>query len=214
MLENEPWLIRNMPLILRKWSLMVNVSKEDWKSVRRNVHILDSIRAEYEWKPIRCSTCKLFGHSLDQCPKKVVLDVNVKTQRQDVRGLHVGPKSHLIYKPIQPMTVKKSDTMKAKPKYTNSTKVCNNLLDLGADPIDTVSLKSDMVDVTLGNKKYVNFGNKKDVNLDNEDSNINSRARFNAMGEKADMKAFIEGKAVGILFHGAVILTKMDCHAK
>ncbi|PWA75187.1 zinc knuckle CX2CX4HX4C [Artemisia annua] len=33
MLENGPWMICNMPLIVRKWSPLVNVSKEDLKSV-------------------------------------------------------------------------------------------------------------------------------------------------------------------------------------
>nr|GEX20262.1 hypothetical protein [Tanacetum cinerariifolium] len=29
----------------------------------------ETIRVEYEWKPPRCSTCLIFGHSLDDCPK-------------------------------------------------------------------------------------------------------------------------------------------------
>ncbi|GJX47193.1 zinc knuckle CX2CX4HX4C containing protein [Tanacetum coccineum] len=28
-----------------------------------------TIRIEYEWKPPRCSSCKVFGHFLDDCPK-------------------------------------------------------------------------------------------------------------------------------------------------
>ncbi|GJX54062.1 putative ribonuclease H-like domain-containing protein [Tanacetum coccineum] len=35
----------------------------------------ETIRVEYEWKPSRCSTCLIFGHSLDDCskaPKRVV----------------------------------------------------------------------------------------------------------------------------------------------
>lgn len=31
----------------------------------------ETINVEYEWKPLRCDTCKLFGHSCDQCPKCV-----------------------------------------------------------------------------------------------------------------------------------------------
>ncbi|GJZ26565.1 hypothetical protein Tco_0570818 [Tanacetum coccineum] len=41
-------------------------------------------------------TCKVFDHSLDQYSKKIVSDVNVKTQRQVVRGLPVGPKSRVM----------------------------------------------------------------------------------------------------------------------
>ncbi|GJZ24079.1 zinc knuckle CX2CX4HX4C containing protein [Tanacetum coccineum] len=31
-----------------------------------------TIRVEYEWRPPRCDTCKIFGHVHDYCPKKVV----------------------------------------------------------------------------------------------------------------------------------------------
>ncbi|GJZ68091.1 hypothetical protein Tco_0631331 [Tanacetum coccineum] len=34
--------------------------------------IKETIHLEYEWKPLRCDTCKIFGHTLDCCPKKVV----------------------------------------------------------------------------------------------------------------------------------------------
>ncbi|GJQ93718.1 hypothetical protein Tco_0004857 [Tanacetum coccineum] len=32
-------------------------------------YIEETIRVEYEWKPPRCSTCLIFGHSLVDCPK-------------------------------------------------------------------------------------------------------------------------------------------------
>ncbi|GJS58194.1 zinc knuckle CX2CX4HX4C containing protein [Tanacetum coccineum] len=32
----------------------------------------ETIRVEYEWRPPRCDTCKIFGHVHDYCPKKVV----------------------------------------------------------------------------------------------------------------------------------------------
>nr|GEX30331.1 hypothetical protein [Tanacetum cinerariifolium] len=53
-----------------------------------------TIRIEYEWKPPRCSTCKVFGHNLDDCPKRIVSYVlkNLKNPRQIVRGVQVGPK--------------------------------------------------------------------------------------------------------------------------
>nr|GEV98780.1 retrovirus-related Pol polyprotein from transposon TNT 1-94 [Tanacetum cinerariifolium] len=42
-----------------------------------------TIRVEYEWKPLRCSCCKVFGHVRDECPKKIVSDVvkNLKNHR-------------------------------------------------------------------------------------------------------------------------------------
>nr|GEY29682.1 hypothetical protein [Tanacetum cinerariifolium] len=41
MLENRPWLILNVPLIIRMWSPLVNVSKEDLKSVPSWVKLHD-----------------------------------------------------------------------------------------------------------------------------------------------------------------------------
>lgn len=41
MFENGPWMIRNVPLILRKWSPVANVSKEDLKSVLVWVEVHD-----------------------------------------------------------------------------------------------------------------------------------------------------------------------------
>lgn len=32
----------------------------------------DTIRIEYEWRPPRCTLCKIFGHIHDHCPNKVV----------------------------------------------------------------------------------------------------------------------------------------------
>ncbi|GJY42028.1 retrotransposon protein, putative, ty1-copia subclass [Tanacetum coccineum] len=32
-------------------------------------YMKETIRVEYEWKSPRCSTCLIFGHSLDHCPK-------------------------------------------------------------------------------------------------------------------------------------------------
>ncbi|GJU23250.1 zinc knuckle CX2CX4HX4C containing protein [Tanacetum coccineum] len=32
----------------------------------------ETIRVEYEWKPPRCQTCNIFGHTVESCPKKVV----------------------------------------------------------------------------------------------------------------------------------------------
>ncbi|GJR04219.1 zinc knuckle CX2CX4HX4C containing protein [Tanacetum coccineum] len=41
-------------------------------SLEGNDFIKETIRVEYEWKPPRCETCKIFGHTNDCCPKKVV----------------------------------------------------------------------------------------------------------------------------------------------
>jgi hypothetical protein len=143
-LDNGPWLIRNVPIILKPWNLNTNLLKEDlthipvwvkfhdvplamfsddglsllatligtpkrldaftsqmckesWgrssfarcmievksdevlrDSITIEIPLLDGtgstiekIRVEYEWKPPRCDKCKVFGHTLNDCPKFV-----------------------------------------------------------------------------------------------------------------------------------------------
>nr|GEU87294.1 hypothetical protein [Tanacetum cinerariifolium] len=41
-------------------------------SLEGNDFIKETIQAEYEWKPPRCETCKIFGHTNDCCPKMIV----------------------------------------------------------------------------------------------------------------------------------------------
>ncbi|GKA39863.1 retrotransposon protein, putative, ty1-copia subclass [Tanacetum coccineum] len=57
-------------------------------------YTISTIHVEYERTPPRCSSCKVFGLVLDECPKKIVSDVlkNSKSPRQDVEGVYVGLK--------------------------------------------------------------------------------------------------------------------------
>ncbi|GKB69277.1 reverse transcriptase domain-containing protein [Tanacetum coccineum] len=62
---------------------------------------------EYEWKPPKCLSCKVFGHVLNEFPKKIISDVakNLKNPRQATRGVPVGPKvsfksTNQIYRPV------------------------------------------------------------------------------------------------------------------
>ncbi|GKB62829.1 hypothetical protein Tco_0919015 [Tanacetum coccineum] len=72
---------------------------------------MSTIRVEYEWASPR-------GHVLDECSKKIDLDVllNLKKPTQAIRGIPVGskPKSTFIYRPVQ--SIKKTDKAPAKPK--------------------------------------------------------------------------------------------------
>ncbi|GJX19582.1 RNA-directed DNA polymerase, eukaryota, reverse transcriptase zinc-binding domain protein [Tanacetum coccineum] len=38
-------------------------------------HTKETIRVEYEWKPPRCPTCNIFGHTGETCPNKVVTNL-------------------------------------------------------------------------------------------------------------------------------------------
>nr|GEX47365.1 hypothetical protein [Tanacetum cinerariifolium] len=57
-----------------------------------------TIHVEYDWKPSRCSSCKVFGHVLDECHKNIVSDVkkNLKTPRHAARRVQVGTKVDFI----------------------------------------------------------------------------------------------------------------------
>nr|GEU84852.1 hypothetical protein [Tanacetum cinerariifolium] len=58
-----------------------------------------TIRVGYEWKPPRCSSCKVFGHVLGECPIKIVSDVvkNLNNPRQANRGVSVSPNVSFKY---------------------------------------------------------------------------------------------------------------------
>ncbi|GKC38154.1 zinc knuckle CX2CX4HX4C containing protein [Tanacetum coccineum] len=68
-------------------------------------YTMSTIYVKYEWTPPRCSSCKVFGHAADECPKKIVLDVleNLKNPRQAIRGVPVGSKfgSKVHFNPIK-----------------------------------------------------------------------------------------------------------------
>ncbi|GJW99854.1 hypothetical protein Tco_0183768 [Tanacetum coccineum] len=68
---------------------------------------MKTIRVDYKWRPLRCLSCKVFGHVLGECPKQPVSVVlkNLKAPRQIVRGVLVGPKvgfkqTKYVYRPV------------------------------------------------------------------------------------------------------------------
>ncbi|GJY15053.1 retrovirus-related pol polyprotein from transposon 17.6 [Tanacetum coccineum] len=79
-LENGPWSTYARALIeisaedALKESLVIAIPSSDNEG-----HSLATIEIEYEWTPPRCSTCKIFDHVNDKCPKlpKVVPNVDV-----------------------------------------------------------------------------------------------------------------------------------------
>nr|GEY15895.1 hypothetical protein [Tanacetum cinerariifolium] len=60
--------------------------------ISREGHYTCNVRVEYEWKPPRCSSCKVFGHIHEKCTKKTGAGEKktVKKPSQTSRG--VGPK--------------------------------------------------------------------------------------------------------------------------
>nr|GEW04534.1 hypothetical protein [Tanacetum cinerariifolium] len=62
--------------------------------ITREGHYTCNVRVEYEWKPLRCSSCKVFGHIHEECPKNTGAGEKktVKKPSQTSRGIPVGPK--------------------------------------------------------------------------------------------------------------------------
>ncbi|GKF80262.1 hypothetical protein Tco_0238864, partial [Tanacetum coccineum] len=87
---------------------------------------------EYEWKPLRCACCKVFGHIHEECPKNHGLGVvnNLKKPSQAPRavpvGLKVGFKSAKKYRPISKKPT--TSTSGNKKKGVEPTKELENLI--------------------------------------------------------------------------------------
>ncbi|GKD50532.1 zinc knuckle CX2CX4HX4C containing protein, partial [Tanacetum coccineum] len=80
-------------------------------SLSDDVFTKETIRVEYEWRPPRCDTCKIFGHVHDYCPKKVVSPPIVATSNV------VTPNAEKTNDGFQ--TVGKKKKRKGKSKSTN-----------------------------------------------------------------------------------------------
>ncbi|GKD47628.1 cytokinin dehydrogenase 3-like protein [Tanacetum coccineum] len=62
--------------------------------ITREGHYTCNVHVEYEWKPPRCSFCKVFGHFHEDCLKNTGAGEKktVKKPSQTSRGVQVGPK--------------------------------------------------------------------------------------------------------------------------
>ncbi|KAJ0521403.1 hypothetical protein HanIR_Chr10g0470471 [Helianthus annuus] len=188
MLEDGPWLIRNVPIILKEWSASIKMEKEDikvvpvwvkmhdvplaaftedglslvaskigvpkmldsytatmcaesWgrssyaralievqagaelkKSVTVAIPSLDGgehskveVKIEYDWEPLRCSSCCVFGHDDSSCPKNHQVGSNgdsgvknddfqvvgAKKKKANNQGLHIkNQKPKVVYRPV------------------------------------------------------------------------------------------------------------------
>nr|GEW15366.1 hypothetical protein [Tanacetum cinerariifolium] len=67
-----------------------------------------NIRVEYEWKPLRCTCCKVFGYVLKECPKNIGVGAtkNLKKTSQTPKGILVRqkmgfkPTRQQVYQPV------------------------------------------------------------------------------------------------------------------
>nr|GEW98704.1 hypothetical protein [Tanacetum cinerariifolium] len=66
----------------------------DMPKITREGHYTCNVRVEYEWKTSRCSSCKVFGHIPEECPKNTGAGEKntVKKPSQTSQGVPVGQK--------------------------------------------------------------------------------------------------------------------------
>ncbi|GJU13534.1 proteasome subunit alpha type-5 [Tanacetum coccineum] len=97
MIENDTWLIHNVPLILKKWTLDANIVKEHVCNIplwgrSSYTKAMVELRVNVELKDTLVVNVAKF---MDECLKKLVSDVlkNSKNPRQAVRGVQNGSSS-------------------------------------------------------------------------------------------------------------------------
>ncbi|GKD66044.1 hypothetical protein Tco_1308152 [Tanacetum coccineum] len=99
-----------------------------------------TIVVEYEWKRPKCSSCKVFGHILDECPKNIVSDVmkNLKNPRQASRVVYVGPNvgfkpTKQVYRPVSNKNNANTSTGKKKQDKVSRKEINNS------NPFDAIN---------------------------------------------------------------------------
>ncbi|GJZ40399.1 cytokinin dehydrogenase 3-like protein [Tanacetum coccineum] len=74
--------------------------------IQEEGHYTCNVRVEYEWKPPRCSSCKVFGNIHEECPKntgageKKTVKKPSQTSRGVPVGLKMGFKPQKDYRPV------------------------------------------------------------------------------------------------------------------
>nr|GEY40548.1 serine/threonine-protein kinase HT1-like [Tanacetum cinerariifolium] len=94
MLKNDPCYARVMIELRADVKLKDNIFVAMPK-ITREGHYTCNVRVEYEWKPSRCSSFKVFGHIHEECPKNTDAGEKktMKKLSQTSRGVLVGPKT-------------------------------------------------------------------------------------------------------------------------
>ncbi|GJY42923.1 cytokinin dehydrogenase 3-like protein [Tanacetum coccineum] len=143
--------------------------------------------ARYEWKPPRCSSCKVFGHIHEECPKNTGAGEKktVKKPSQTSRGVPVGPK--MGFKPQKEYrhVLKKPNASSSgnKKKCVEPTIEVNN-----SNPFDVLNSVDN--DVEFGtNGRTTNLVNNEATSSKSSFMNIDNDGEFASntpIGEKID----------------------------
>ncbi|GKF12172.1 high affinity nitrate transporter 2.6-like protein, partial [Tanacetum coccineum] len=94
-----------------------------------------NIRVEYEWKPLRCACCNVFGHVLEECPKNIGVGAtkNLKKTSQTPKKIPVGqkmgfkPTKQQVYQPVsKKLTANNDGNKKKNVEYTSEINKSNS----------------------------------------------------------------------------------------
>ncbi|GKA95906.1 hypothetical protein Tco_0818001 [Tanacetum coccineum] len=134
------------------------------------------ICVEYKWTAPRCSSCKVFGHVLDECPKKSVSEIQavrgVQVENDDYLGTNRGNTKMVEKGGDSGMLVRSAGTRGKKKQAGLSRQEVNNSNLIGA--LNSVE-NDDYLGTNGGNSKLAEKGGDSGVPLNKVDSSpVNS----------------------------------------
>nr|GEV30048.1 zinc knuckle CX2CX4HX4C [Tanacetum cinerariifolium] len=163
-------------------------------SLTGDVFTKETIHIEYEWRPLRCDICKIFGHVHDHCPKKVVNPPIVTTSIVNTL---------IVEKSIDGFqTVGKKKNRKGKFKYTNGgqfagpsvkqtiryePKVTTSAPKKGTTNVGNASTWSSMLKTTGTSSKKDNISTSNSFSALNDDEEDEDEAVKNVYDESANL---------------------------
>ncbi|GJV39622.1 retrovirus-related pol polyprotein from transposon TNT 1-94 [Tanacetum coccineum] len=117
----------------------------------------ETIRVEYEWRPLRCDTCKIFGHVHDYCPKKV--KKRKGKSKSTNGGQFTGPSVKSIDFRYEPKAItsapKKGTTFVGYTSQSTPMLKTTESIDSGFARFNTIITSLKVLDECFSSKNYV-----------------------------------------------------------
>ncbi|GJY48511.1 retrovirus-related pol polyprotein from transposon TNT 1-94 [Tanacetum coccineum] len=206
MLENGPWGRSSYARVMIE--LRADVKLKDnivvaMPKITRDGHYICNVRVECEWKPLRCSSCKVFGHINEECPKNTDTGEKktVKKPSQTSQGVLVGLK--ISFKPQK--------EYRTVPKKSTTSSSGNKKK--GVEPTIEVS-NSNLFDVLNSFDNDVEYGtNGGTTNLVNNGATSSGSSFMNVDNSSSSTTPIIDkiGKFEDLLTTGqAILVDKAD----
>ncbi|GJW68309.1 hypothetical protein Tco_0122733 [Tanacetum coccineum] len=182
-LEQGPWLIRNIPIILTKWSPNLSLTKDKvskvpvWVKMHKvpvvaysedglsliatqvgKPVMLDACTSTI-YKPPLCHDCHVFGHNDDQCPKRVIETVTVNLEEENDRFTTITNRKKKGKQP-QARKIEGVNINKPKATFIYRPKV--------SAPAGTMETESDDIDVFKLKNQFDSLRNQDDFLMEKE----------------------------------------------